>query len=112
MTDWIDKERERRQGGETRALLQSQHGEVNARYPGCTLEYCQECDQPTGKAGRDEDSLYCDECWEHDGPFCEQCHTVHINRHWTCEYCGRDCRNAWGTAASACCRAHAAQSDD
>ena len=34
-----------------------------------TLEHCINCDEPTGKAGRDEDSLYI-EC---AGPFCEVC---------------------------------------
>lgn len=73
--DWIDEERNRRAEGYNRPLLQSQHAEVNARYPGCTLEYCCECDQPTGRAGRTEDSLFteddrgpfCSECWDHLG---------------------------------------------
>lgn len=68
MTDWIDDERTLRQVGGFTPLLQSQHAEVNARYPGCTLEYCCECAQPTGRAGRSEDSLYDD-----DGPFCREC---------------------------------------
>lgn len=67
--DWIDDEYEARNRGEHRALFQSQHAEVNARYPGCTLEYCCECDQPTGQAGKAEDSLYDDD----DGPYCREC---------------------------------------
>lgn len=69
MIDWIDEEKRRRDCGQTRPLLQSQHAEVNARYPGCTLEYCCECDQPTGNAGRGEDSNYIDD----DGPYCDEC---------------------------------------
>lgn len=34
-----------------------------------TLERCCKCDEPTGRAGRAEDSLYT----EHGGPYCEQC---------------------------------------
>lgn len=68
--DWIDEERERREQGINRPLLQSHHAEVNARYPGCTLEYCRECDQPTGRAGKGEDSLYGE---EDDGPYCWDC---------------------------------------
>jgi len=55
MMDWIDKEREDRQRGITRSLLPSQHDAVNARYPGTMLEYCCECDAPTGRAGRADD---------------------------------------------------------
>ncbi len=68
--DWIDEERERRGRGINRPLLQSQHEEVNARYPGCTLEYCCECDQPTGCAGRGDDSLFTE---DDQGPFCWEC---------------------------------------
>jgi len=68
--DWIDEEYERRQRGERRALLQSEHAAVNARYPGCTLERCGECSNPTGRAGRGDDSLYTD---DGEGPFCEEC---------------------------------------
>lgn len=35
------------------------------------LEMCANCDQPTGKAGRHEDSLYLDN-WA--GPLCETCY--------------------------------------
>lgn len=69
MSDWIDEEHERRRCGENRPLLQSQHAEVNARYPGCTLEYCCDCGAPTGRAGKAEDSLFTEDdagpyCWE------------------------------------------------
>ena len=70
MTDWIDREARNRANGGKRSLNQSDHAAVNARYPGCTLEYCCECDQPTGNAGRGEDSLF-DE--DGEGPFCEEC---------------------------------------
>lgn len=69
MNDWIDKEHVLRQTGGVTPLLQSEHAEVNARYPGCTLEYCCQCNQATGRAGRSEDSLYC----EDEGPFCWDC---------------------------------------
>lgn len=38
------------------------------------LERCCNCDEPTGRAGRADDSLYC-ECGE--GPFCEDCWDEH-----------------------------------
>lgn len=68
--DWIDRERERRLAGLTRPLSQAAHAAVNARHPGTTLEYCCECEEPTGRAGRDEDSLYDGE----DGPYCQPCY--------------------------------------
>ena len=40
-----------------------------------TLERCFICDEPTGKAGRFDDSLYCDLCGE--GPFCEDHFATH-----------------------------------
>ena len=69
MADWIDDEWDKRNRCITTPLLQSQHAAVNARYPGCTWEYCCECHEPTGRAGRFEDSLYIDD----DGPFCLSC---------------------------------------
>lgn len=45
------------------------------------LEYCGECDEPTGRAGKYEDSIYCDSCGS--GPFCENC-KIGEN---TCLYC-------------------------
>ncbi len=35
-----------------------------------SLEYCCECEQPTGRAGEGEDSLYDD---KGEGPYCEGC---------------------------------------
>ena len=34
-------------------------------------ERCCICDEPTGRAGRGEDSIYCERC--EAGPFCENC---------------------------------------
>ena len=75
MSDWIDDEKARRDSGINRPLLQGDHWGVNARYPsypGCTLEYCCECDQPTGRAGKGEDSLFTD---DDEGPYCYECWT-------------------------------------
>lgn len=69
MADWIDQVKVDRDAGINKPLLQSDHWAVNARYPGCTLEFCCECDQPTGRAGRGEDSLFLDD----DGPYCWDC---------------------------------------
>ena len=66
---WIDEEKERRDSGINRALSPGQHAAVNARYPGCTLEYCCDCSGPTGRAGRGEDSLFTDDA----GPYCPEC---------------------------------------
>ena len=48
-------------------------------------EYCFECSEPTGRAGKYEDSLYCDECPIEDGqtqgPFCEECFDLHSAKH-------------------------------
>jgi hypothetical protein len=70
MTDCIDEERQRRALGAVRPLLQSEHAAVNARYPGCTLEYCCECGQPTGNAGKGDGSHYTE---NDEGPFCWEC---------------------------------------
>ena len=40
-----------------------------------TVELCCECGEPTGKAGRGEDSLYCEAC--EAGPYCEECFDFH-----------------------------------
>lgn len=40
------------------------------------LEYCHVCDEPTGRAGQGDGSLYC-ECDR--GPFCEECWEKHHN---------------------------------
>ena len=39
------------------------------------FEYCFLCDEPTGRAGRGDDSLYCDEC--DTGPYCSSCFDEH-----------------------------------
>jgi hypothetical protein len=70
MADWIDEEKKQRTLGHHRPLLQSQHAAVNGRFPGTTLEYCCECNLPTGAAGKGEDSLYTK---EDDGPYCWEC---------------------------------------
>lgn len=74
MTDWIDEEKQRRDRGINRGLDQSQHAAVNARYPGTTLEYCWICEEPTGRAGRFDDSIFDD---EGEGPYCEGCWAEH-----------------------------------
>lgn len=70
MTDWIDQEYKRRRNAIITPLLPSQHEAVNARYPGTTLEYCFACGEPTGRAGKGEDSLYDD---NDEGPYCWEC---------------------------------------
>lgn len=37
------------------------------------LERCCECDATTGRGGKQDDSLYCD---DGQGPFCEECWEV------------------------------------
>lgn len=39
-----------------------------------SLEYCCACGEPTGRAGAAEDSLYIDDSFGDDGPFCEDCY--------------------------------------
>ncbi len=73
--DWIEQEMERRREGQGRPLTQSEHEAINSRHPGETLEYCALCDEATGRAGRGEDSIFCDEC--EDGPFCTDCWADH-----------------------------------
>jgi len=68
--DWIDGIKQERDNGVNRALLSSQHDAVNARYPGCTLEHCCECGNPTENAGAGEDSLFVE---NGDGPYCWEC---------------------------------------
>lgn len=48
------------------------------------LEYCCDCNQPTGRAGRGEDSIYVVYSDKEVGPLCEECR----NTHWVCEECG------------------------
>ena len=40
------------------------------------LEYCFYCSCPTGRAGRADDSLYCELC--DAGPFCDECYEEHL----------------------------------
>lgn len=62
---------------------------------GETIEVCFACGEPTGRAGKSEDSIYCDECearnlgayqsghpdWHKSqvttGPYCEFCFAEH-----------------------------------
>jgi len=39
------------------------------------FEMCIVCDEPTDKAGKCEDSNYCDECG--NGPYCDKCFSEH-----------------------------------
>lgn len=39
------------------------------------IERCCKCDKPTGRAGKEEDSLYAKEGW---GPFCEDCYDAYM----------------------------------
>lgn len=50
------------------------------------LEYCSECDQPTGRAGRFEDSIFIEyeDGKPEVGPLCSDCR----DRHWVCGECG------------------------
>ena len=68
--DWIDKVRDERSVGLNKPLYQSEHHAVNSRYPGLTIEYCIECGEPTGNAGKGEDSNYTE---NDEGPFCWGC---------------------------------------
>ena len=65
--DWIDQEHARRQQGVRRPLHQSEHAQVNSRYPGCTIQTCKSCGKPTGKS---DGEPICGECaaveWELD----------------------------------------------
>ena len=72
--DWIDTVYQERERGINRGFDQSQHAAVNARYPGCTLEYCFLCDAPTGRAGAGDDSIFDD---DGEGPYCEECYKEH-----------------------------------
>jgi len=74
--DWIEQIKQDRDTGINKPLLQSDHWEVNRRFPGTTLEYCCECGQPTGNAGRGEDSIYAETMIGEDeiGPLCSECY--------------------------------------
>lgn len=43
-----------------------------------TKEICRECNGPTYRAGRDDDSLYCERESCEVGPFCEECYVTHL----------------------------------
>ena len=47
-------------------------------------EHCCQCDEPTGRAGRADDSLYCCDL----GPFCEECYNEHLKTEHRCSVCG------------------------
>ena len=73
--DWIDKIEQERKCNIRSPLLQSEHETVNTRYPGCTLEYCSECGEPTGRAGRGDDSIFAEAIngSKEYGPLCTNC---------------------------------------
>lgn len=48
------------------------------------LEYCSECDNETGKAGRYEDSIYILYPDKEIGPLCDKC----SDKYWVCGKCG------------------------
>lgn len=50
-----------------------------------TLEFCSECDQPTGNAGRIDGSIYIEYPDKEIGPLCDECRL----KHWVCEKCGQ-----------------------
>ena len=50
------------------------------------IEMCVECDEPTGKAGRCEDSIYCSYC--DCGPLCDDCCTENAHGEPRCPGCG------------------------
>jgi len=74
--DNIDQIKQDRVNGINKPLSQSEHRAVNTRYPGTTLEYCCECDNSTGRAGRGEDSIYAEYMIGGDevGPLCFECY--------------------------------------
>ena len=47
-------------------------------------EFCARCDEPTGKAGNEDDSNYFEAGGEVYGPFCDECHDsiLHIIDSW------------------------------
>ncbi len=68
--DWIDEIKQERDRNHIRPLYPYEHEAVNTRYPGLTLEYCCNCGNPTGNAGRGADSNYTE---DGEGPFCWNC---------------------------------------
>lgn len=57
------------------------------------LEHCCECDTPTGRAGRGEDSIYIAYPDHEVGPLCEYCRDFR----WVCEKCGQGVENEYVT---------------
>lgn len=49
-----------------------------------SLEYCDICDQPTGGAGRGDDSLV---CWECDKVICKECQVDGLDNVVLCKEC-------------------------
>jgi hypothetical protein len=49
-----------------------------------SLEICDDCGEPTEKAGRAEDSIFIQFPDKEIGPLCEGCRT----KYWICESCG------------------------
>jgi len=74
--DWIDQAKQDRVNRINKPLFQSEHRAVNRRFPGTTLEHCSECGNPTGRAGRGEDSIYAETMIGDDeiGPLCWECY--------------------------------------
>ena len=57
--DWVGEEKKPGNNGHKRTLLQTEH-----------LEYCCNCNQPTGCAGKGDDSHYTE---DGKGPYCWDC---------------------------------------
>lgn len=53
------------------------------------IEKCIFCDEPTGRAGRDEDSLYCEQCDR--GPYCESCWDRHLKAYEVYDEITKNC---------------------
>ena len=63
------------------------------------VEYCSKCGEPTGRAGRYEDSIYIGEI----GPLCEDC-ADGFETIPTCDVCGLVDHHCRGGACPACNR--------
>ena len=48
------------------------------------LEHCSECNEPTGRSGRSDDSIFVQYHDKEVGPLCEECRLSHF----VCEKCG------------------------
>lgn len=49
-----------------------------------SIEFCCECEEPTGNAGADDGSIYIVYPDKEIGPLCNECR----DKHWVCELCG------------------------